>query len=240
MTTNSPSLPFIKFPHFLLTLDISLSAKLVYALLLDRAELSKANGWTDEQGRVYVIYPVKELASRMGLGTRAVDKILHELDSFGLIKRQKIGFAAASTIYINVPHTNFSSDITEQKCANDTNFSSDMTRTKVRTNQTNNKQTKRTKQKTDVFADFAGDNTELLETLKAFNEMRTRIGKPMTDRAKKMLCDKLDKKFQPCERIAILNQSIYHGWQDVYELKDENANTTQTAQPAGKELGWLA
>lgn len=120
------------------------------------------NSRADEQGRVYAVYPVKELASRIGLGTRAVDKILHELDGFGLIKRQRIGFAAASTIYINVPHTNFSSDMKEQKCVTDTNFSSDMTRTKVRTNQTYYIQTKKTRQKIDIFSDFAKDNAELL------------------------------------------------------------------------------
>lgn len=232
LTANSPSLPFIKFPQFLLSLDISLSGKLVYALLLDRAELSKANGWTDEKGRVYVVYPVKELASRIGLGTRAVDKILHELDSFGLIKRQRIGFAAASTIYINVPHTNFSSDMKEQKCVTDTNFSSDMTRTKVRTNQTYTVKTEKTRQ--DVFLDFAKDNAELLTALQEFEAMRTKIKKPMTDRAKKLLCNKLEKEFSPGDWVAVLDESVLHGWQSVYPLKQ-----IQAAQPAAKEAEWI-
>lgn len=74
----------------------------------------------------------------------------------------------------------------------------------------------------------------MLDTLKAFNEMRVKIKKPMTEKAKKMLCDKLNKNFQPCEWVAILNQSIYHGWQDIYELKDKNTSASQ-AMPWDKQ-----
>ncbi|MCG0278634.1 MAG: replication initiator protein A [Thermanaeromonas sp.] len=33
---------------------LSLGAKLAYGLLLDRMELSKKNGWYDDEGRVYI------------------------------------------------------------------------------------------------------------------------------------------------------------------------------------------
>lgn len=51
--------------------------------------------------------------------------------------------------------------------------------------------------------------------------MRTRIKKPMTDRAKQMLCNKLEK-FDRHDWKAILNQSIYAGWQDIYALKQDD------------------
>ena len=38
------------------------TAALTYALLLDRAHLSQLNGWTDEAGRVYLIFPVEKSA----------------------------------------------------------------------------------------------------------------------------------------------------------------------------------
>lgn len=72
--------------------------------------------------------------------------------------------------------------------------------------------------KTDVFADFAGDDKQLLRTLRDFNEMRTRIKHPMTDKARTMLCNKL-RKHDRSQWIAILEQSIYAGWQDIYDLK---------------------
>ena len=76
------------------------------------------------------------------------------------------------------------------------------------------------KKKPDIFSDFAGGDEELLKSLREFAQMRTRIKKPMTDRAKTMLCNKLEK-FSRDDWIAILDQSIYAGWQDIYALKPE-------------------
>ena len=44
---------------------------------------------------------------------------------------------------------------------------------------------------------------------------------PMTDRAKQMLCTKLEK-FDRHDWKAILDQSIYAGWQDIYALKQDD------------------
>ena len=49
------------------------------------------------------------------------------------------------------------------------------------------------KKKPDIFSDFAHGDKALLESLREFAQMRTRIKKPMTDRAKQMLCNKLEK-----------------------------------------------
>lgn len=57
--------------------------------------------------------------------------------------------------------------------------------------------------------------------MREFAQMRTRIKKPMTDRAKQMLCNKLEK-FDRHDWKAILDQSIYAGWQDIYALKQDD------------------
>ena len=44
--------PYLPYPRFLLQADLTQTAKLLYALLLDRATLSQANGWLDESGRI--------------------------------------------------------------------------------------------------------------------------------------------------------------------------------------------
>ncbi len=48
---------FIRIPKVMLTEDrfssLSLSAKILYGLLLDRMSLSAGNGWVDEENRVY-------------------------------------------------------------------------------------------------------------------------------------------------------------------------------------------
>ena len=53
---------FLTLPKSLLCWGLSPGALLVYGLLLDRGKLSQRSGWTDKQGWVYVIFPVRELA----------------------------------------------------------------------------------------------------------------------------------------------------------------------------------
>jgi hypothetical protein len=52
---DSPIPRFFVYPKFLLTLDLSETAKMIYMLLLDRARLSmQKEGWQDEQDRVFI------------------------------------------------------------------------------------------------------------------------------------------------------------------------------------------
>ena len=62
LTKDTHLPPYMAYPKFLLAVDISETAKLVYILLLDRARLSMKNDWVDEQGKAYVFYPIRELA----------------------------------------------------------------------------------------------------------------------------------------------------------------------------------
>ena len=62
---------------------------------------------------------------------------------------------------------------------------------------------------------------EFSEALDAFEEMRKKIKKPLTNRAKQMVLTKLCKlAMDEKTQIEILNQSTMNGWQDVYPLKD--------------------
>lgn len=64
---------------------------------------------------------------------------------------------------------------------------------------------------------------ELLNSLKEFEKMRKSIKKPLTPKARSMLWNKLNKMSSDLNtQIAIVNQSIFHNWQDVYELKDNS------------------
>ena len=66
-------------------------------------------------------------------------------------------------------------------------------------------------------------------TLKDFIDMRKTIKKPMTSRALELLIDKVRKMTtDEQEQIDILNQSIEHGWQTVYPIKQDcKSNSTQ-------------
>lgn len=81
-----------------------------------------------------------------------------------------------------------------------------------------------------IFQEFAGDDTELMEALKEFNQMRTLIKHPMTDGAKKRLITKL-QTFPRKDWLLILHQSIDHSWQDIYPLKEGDYNGTGRNKP---------
>ena len=57
--------PYLPYPRFLLQTDLTQTAKLLYALLLDRATLSQANGWLDEGGRIYLVFPIEKIAAAL-------------------------------------------------------------------------------------------------------------------------------------------------------------------------------
>lgn len=88
----------------------------------------------------------------------------------------------------------------------------------------NDKKEKNKKRKT--FDDVFSENhfsQELENTIKDFIDMRKTIKKPMTTKALELLIRNLKKLTNlEDEQIAILNQSIEHGWQTVYPLKQFN------------------
>ena len=59
---------YLPYPRFLLKMEISQTAKLLYALLLDRSTLSQKNGWQDGEGRIFIVYPVAEIAEMLDKG----------------------------------------------------------------------------------------------------------------------------------------------------------------------------
>lgn len=60
----------------------------------------------------------------------------------------------------------------------------------------------------------------------AFVEMRQRIRKPMSARAKELVIAKLDRlRSAGCDPGAVLDQSTMNSWQGVFEVRgDQNAN----------------
>ena len=71
--TQETLLPhYYQFPEFLLKAPISQTVKILYMVLYDRARLSQKNNWTDDTGRIYLIFPILELAGRIGRSVSAV------------------------------------------------------------------------------------------------------------------------------------------------------------------------
>ena len=108
--TSDTSVPqYIPFPRFLLDMKLSHTAKLIYSVLLYRANLSKINGWIDEQGRVYITYPVTEIAENLHKGVSVIKEGLSALDRAGLTERKR-NFSAPDTIYVKLPTEGLKTD----------------------------------------------------------------------------------------------------------------------------------
>ena len=83
--------------------EISLEAKLLYGLMLDRLALSARNGWVDEENRVFIYYTVDSIMEDLGCGKDKAVKILAELDSvkgIGLVEKVRRGLGKPAIIYV--------------------------------------------------------------------------------------------------------------------------------------------
>lgn len=95
--------PYLPYPRLLLQADLTQTAKLLYALLLDRATLSQANGWLDEGGRIYLVFPIEKIAAALDRSSMTVKTALSELEDAGLIERRRSGFSKPNRIYVKLP-----------------------------------------------------------------------------------------------------------------------------------------
>ena len=137
---------FLPYPCFLLKMDLSHTARLLYALLLDRSTLSQKNGWQDSEGRTYIVYPVAEIAEMLDKGSTAIKSALNELDAAGLLERERRGFSAPNRLYVKVPEVvKVSLDMTQrnldvspkENCTSDLKETLPMTSRKLYPNQIN-------------------------------------------------------------------------------------------------------
>ena len=81
----------------------SLNAKLLYGLLLNRTTLSQKNDWVSEEGNVYVIYTIRQMANDLNRSERTVKTALNELESAGLLVRRRQGWNQANKLFLQLP-----------------------------------------------------------------------------------------------------------------------------------------
>ena len=97
---------FYRIPKALLTdpryKSVSIEAKVLYGLLLDRMGLSVKNGWMDSSQRVYIYFTQEDAMALMSCGKDKATKLFRELDKdgIGLIERKKQGQGRPTRIYV--------------------------------------------------------------------------------------------------------------------------------------------
>lgn len=95
---------FYRVPKTLLTdsryKGVSIEAKVLYGLLLDRMSLSVKNGWMDADGRVYIYFTLEDAMQMMDCGHNKAVKLFGDLERSGLIERRKQGQGRPARIYV--------------------------------------------------------------------------------------------------------------------------------------------
>ena len=95
---------FIRIPKMMLTEDtfsaLSIPAKVLYGVLLDRMSLSRKNGWFDEENRVFIIYQIGEIQEDLGFSKKKAMELLSELQEFGLLEKKRRGHGLPNILYV--------------------------------------------------------------------------------------------------------------------------------------------
>ena len=100
---------FIKTPAILISSklyqNLSLGAKMLYSILADRQSLSLKNKdkYTDENGKIFLIYTIESLKDVLCLSKNTVIKYKKELIEFELLFERRMGQGLANRIYILKP-----------------------------------------------------------------------------------------------------------------------------------------
>ncbi len=76
-----PAQSFMRLPNFLFEApsfcSLSSEAKLLYAMILRRTDLSRKNGWADDYGKIYLYYTINEVCELLHCGRqKAVDTLI--------------------------------------------------------------------------------------------------------------------------------------------------------------------
>lgn len=94
---------FYQLPKYLFTEEfkgMSYGAKVLYALLKDRHELSVQNGWVDDKGDIYLVMSRDEMCELMDVTAKTIIKFINEIKQFDLMEEDRRGLGKANLIYI--------------------------------------------------------------------------------------------------------------------------------------------
>ena len=83
---------------------MSAEAKIMYALLKDRFELSLQNEWVDKYNNIYFIFSNKHLCEYLGYAEQKIIKLKKELVSFNLLTQERVGLNKPNRLYLLKPN----------------------------------------------------------------------------------------------------------------------------------------
>lgn len=98
------NLAFLQIPKALFVNQqfkgISVGAKLLYGILLDRTSLSAYNKWKDSKKRIFVYCTIDNISEILGCSDKTAMKLLNELEINSLIERKRQGQGKPAKILV--------------------------------------------------------------------------------------------------------------------------------------------
>ena len=220
--------------------DINVKVVFLHLLLTANHKEKQWKGQTILRGQK--LTSIEHLADDVGLTIQQTRTALKKLKSTHEIT---IKTTNKNTLITIEKFNNYQFEIDEDNKRNNKQFNNLITNNQ----QTNNKQIttnknekndnndnikKEKNKKRKTFEEVLAENNcseELESSIRDFIDMRKTIKKPMTSKALELLFKNLEKLTNlEEEKIAILNQSIEHGWQTVYPLKTNNMRNSSKGE----------
>lgn len=211
--------------------------------------------WTtkkwDVLGHEFTIQPGEVFISAYELARRAGDDVSRDVVRKALVRFEKLGFWTLKRthrgVLIHIVNWRKYQLSDEEQTPEETPSSPQAAPTNKKESK-NSKNVRREEYNTplppkggkggvaSLFEKFSGDNQELLSALKEWQEMRKRMKKPLTEKAAELNLKDLQKLSGGDERqmAAIVLQSIKHGWQGFYVLKE--AQTPRAAPQSSQNM----
>ena len=93
---------------------MSAEAKIMYALLKDRFELSIQNEWVDRNNNIYFIFSNKHLCEYLGYGEQKIIKLKKELVNFNLLTQERVGLNKPNRLYLLKPNYDIEASLTKE------------------------------------------------------------------------------------------------------------------------------
>lgn len=204
--------------------DVNTYRVFTYCLIRANWRESKFQGVDVPRGSF--VTSLANLAKSTNLSVRNVRTALEHLKSTGeltIIRHSKFSVVIVNN-YIQYQDSDNQTDnqVTQERQATDTEPTTEEEYKNIK------------KDKKDNVREYFSKDEILQSAFKDFSEMRTRIKKPLTDRAVTMLITSLEKlSTDPYVQADILDQSTFHSWQGVFPLKNDFVSSRQ--KPEKKE-----
>ena len=103
--TGGSALPTcLTYPRFLLTADMKLIDRVVYAVLLDETTHAQDKDWVDKHGRLYVALPAADIAQTIDRTPVTVRNAINTLEEMGLVERRLTSHKTPDHVYVKLPN----------------------------------------------------------------------------------------------------------------------------------------